>query len=689
MKRKPIAALLAAVLCLAPLAGCGGGGANVICLTDDNELKLLKDLDPDTAAIELTDRVVDKELYAEQEDFILSYDGQRVGGSHSNLAWISEDGQYAYFLARVDRESGTLYRAELGKMKAGSEKNDTYIEKVDSNVELGSVRPISGGLYYIKQGDSGRRLYYYNGTEPVKVINGGWRENYWPTDDGKGFLYVSAQEESSDGGDRAPQMNEDYDETPEKQDEENVLYYQPITEEGQREKLATNVSNVYYTDGTILYTKWRGGVYDVYTVSPGEEGVKLVSDAQEVSSPWGKQFYYQTTTTKEIPMKDLVEGLGEEVADAPVGAATDAMRPERTDYQLDPETSSIEDYERASGESFARWREKITSDISDEELKVFFIEEMERQYGPLYDDVAFTEAYDKWDAERERKERESMRRTIQNEKITETIAELYFFDGSESTLVCGQLSGASYLDAATRTAIYRKNLRREVTDKIDFEDIARAGTSDIYDWYRQASTVEREEDLWHYTLGTGQEGELRQEGEWQVEGLLDGGKELILQLDENSELVSLPVTNGALGKAASISEDVLKVEFSEDGKSLYYLKDGDDDGGDILCYQKGESKTLAQDVGAYYSGGYNTIYEDGVVLGLREPGESGGTLLRFENGESARIADDVRFYLRLQGKEVLYVSEGNLYHYDGKEKERLATDVHLLWSPQQQKGLEF
>ena len=43
------------------------------------------------------------------------------------------------------------------------------------------------------------------------------------------------------------------------------------------------------------------------------------------------------------------------------------------------------------------------------------------------------------------------------------------------------------------------------------------------------------------------------------------------------------------------------------------------------------------------------------------------------------VADDVSVYWRLNADDLLYISDGDLYLYDGKNKELLAYDVDYVW----------
>ncbi len=49
-------------------------------------------------------------------------------------------------------------------------------------------------------------------------------------------------------------------------------------------------------------------------------------------------------------------------------------------------------------------------------------------------------------------------------------------------------------------------------------------------------------------------------------------------------------------------------------------------------------------------------------------------------GETTLIADDVTQYIRVDKSTLLYISDGDLYLYNGKEKNMVQSDVDWLWS---------
>lgn len=96
----------------------------------------------------------------------------------SSAPVFSADGRYVYFLTKFNMETwrGTLCRAEYGKLKASASntnRNEKYVETVDTNVKPGFCLTEEGTLCYLKgkEGDE-CSLYYYDRNGSTLVDKG-------------------------------------------------------------------------------------------------------------------------------------------------------------------------------------------------------------------------------------------------------------------------------------------------------------------------------------------------------------------------------------------------------------------------------------------------------------------------------------------------------------------------------------
>ena len=81
------------------------------------------------------------------------------------------------------------------------------------------------------------------------------------------------------------------------------------------------------------------------------------------------------------------------------------------------------------------------------------------------------------------------------------------------------------------------------------------------------------------------------------------------------------------------------------------------------------------------SSGIN-LYGDGVMLAYTGYRSGSGYELTMINakGETTLIGDNVTQYIRADKSTLLYISDGDLYSYNGKEKKMVRSNVDWLWS---------
>ena len=150
----------------------------------------------------------------------------------------------------------------------------------------------------------------------------------------------------------------------------------------------------------------------------------------------------------------------------------------------------------------------------------------------------------------------------------------------------------------------------------------------------------------------------------------------------------------AVGSFSAIDDEVYSVGFDASwwkagdygtsekigGKTgaVYYIKDVYGDYGTLYSYADGKSKRVLQDV---YVNDTVQIYRDGAVLAYTDDSDEGYEItLVSPGGEAVRVAEDVTQHVRIGESALLYISEGDLYYYNGKEKQRIAGDVDWIWA---------
>ena len=105
-----------------------------------------------------------------QDDIIEVTSGRADNITQDDYVVFSPDGKYVYFYSRFDssKRTGTLSKAEWGKLKKNGKGNSKYIEIIDKEVERYTVLE-NGNVVYCT---SDPALYYFNGKESVMVMEG-------------------------------------------------------------------------------------------------------------------------------------------------------------------------------------------------------------------------------------------------------------------------------------------------------------------------------------------------------------------------------------------------------------------------------------------------------------------------------------------------------------------------------------
>ena len=149
-----------------------------------------------------------------------------------------------------------------------------------------------------------------------------------------------------------------------------------------------------------------------------------------------------------------------------------------------------------------------------------------------------------------------------------------------------------------------------------------------------------------------------------------GEKNAYITSEDNTELLAAEIKNSTVTKFVKI-EDNARFATIKDGVMYYsvYTDEDEDPEFDLYAYENNESKRIASDVLNKYE---TQIFDDKTVITLTWDGE----LTVFgKNGEGETIADDVTKYLRADDKLILYISDEDLYSYDGNRKVKIKTDV--------------
>lgn len=609
----------------------------------------------------------------------------------SDAVKFTEDGKYVYFLTKYDSSTytGTLNRAQYGKLKQNSDKNDKYIETVDSNVY--SFTPLGNGSVVYKTGDSD--LYYFDGKDTQRIAKE--IKSYGISGDDKRLIY-SVQNSRTDW----------YD-----------LYAVELKSPEEREKIVEDAVGTYNTKkdlNHILYTLANEDEdrYDLYVTDFAGESKLLAENVSYLTSS-GEKYYYTVQTGSE-PLYDYV-------ADDCATADAGLTQPNLNDYSIpnnyyytlsiwsDPDAydtiytscthyslgfyGSMEDdknyYEgfgstqgkAAALESFInKYQDKEDSDgyleVTDEVKRDLMLLAQNLGYtstfwtqfcyykyqsGYTYDYDAYYEAYDRYS---EAADRISLRESLKDPENDLAVYSICCYDSGTVTTLAENVVGHELF---TGGVAYRT--LSEDMEKVDIMNL-----SDVYSFYSAFSP----ENIWDgacidldsataFTLSDRVKEDL-EEMDYVSTAILDGQ----LYAQSGDGIFTATVDDGAVEELVEISDEGSLLGVV-DGKAYYGIFE-DDTYFDLYVYDGKDSARLARDIR------YAWVFEDGALLVFNDDDQYAYLSAK---GEKTVLYEDssvgMTFY-RLSDKSTLYHnSDGELYHFDGKESTRLARNVDRLW----------
>lgn len=629
----------------------------------------------------------------------------------SHLLSFSNDGKYIYFFTKVDNyaQTGTLNRAEYGKLKEDSSKNSKYIETIDSDILLGFAK-FGDGIVYAREKDDAISLYYYDGKSSERFERDIHRTLGY---DDKHFVYIT-----------------------ENDDDEYTIYGVSADDISNKIELATGVDDYEYIDvDNILYTtgdKESGGIY---AVGFNTEAVKLCDNGVDVDFldfVEGKIFFV-AENGKTISLYDYVE-------DSYADSDSKVTEPKRDDFTIprysyemiaseyDGEGDYDELYTSCTeplywlGSSYygsesmtsalnSSWYigggEDITDKLhpllqnfinkygstADDNGYILVTDEIKNELkkiaalsgtgngdewlllcyykyesGSTVDYDAYSEAADKW---YEVKDRVELRKELKDKENAYPVYTLYCYENGTVTTVNENVLDVD--DWETGVIYTTTDLNY---DRVSIDDIRYL--SDVRDIFRTDKGAES-----YVTVSDGTTYQMSPEA-----------AELIAKTEEESytyfyftsnkvymesgdgEVYEANVTDGIVGEFEPIAEDADVIGIYD--STLYYVSDiyeGDyGEYGDLYSYTDSTATLLAKDIS---NDEYITVYTDGVIIGYTGDEE----LTVFDpKGDEFTLDEDISMFIRVDKNTILYISNDKLYCYDGKESYLIKKNVDYVWS---------
>lgn len=293
-----VAVIAILVLVISLFSGGGGKAKNNYALyLKDSEI-FFTDLKKDSAAWQLTSRLVDSD---DVDDDDLANAGYYLG----LYTYMSEDGKYIFFPDKVGDDDGfNLYYKEVANPEAEA-------VKIDSSVVSYTVNSSATLVTYLK-GEEGN-LYQYKIEDDSKDKIASEVKGFEVSDDGSKIGYINS---------------------------EGSIYLKYADKD--KEKIASEVSSLEHltADFTTVYYIKDGSLYKQVE---GEDREKIASDVYDVLKIYDSgEIYYLTSESEEISLMDYVTDDMKD-ADASITAPTypeypnAPSRPSWWDYDTDAE----------------------------------------------------------------------------------------------------------------------------------------------------------------------------------------------------------------------------------------------------------------------------------------------------------------------------------------------------------------
>ncbi len=665
----------------------GSGSDNAYAYLSDGKYELITNLNKDQTI----------EIASSKSDTTLD-----------NLLAFSPDGKYIYYYTKYDSysETGSLCRAEYGKLKEDSSKNDKYIEIIATNVALG-FRFLEDGTVTYKSSDN--TLYYFNGEEPAQITKnvsyyyteGSGKILYATGDYSEGYtLYGATLSDIDNKIKLASNFAYVYDAT----DFENILYtkYEDdgtetlyvVGFEKEAEKLAESVTNLTQLDGKTYFTAENGMMLSLYdfvedTHADADAGIKE-PNRDDFSIP---EYSYEMVYGSNLSESDFDELYTTCTRDLYwFGQSTwwSYSMKEAVDINWGDETDGIHAATQSFIDKFSGSADENGYILVTDEIKAALLEiqkyaddpEKEWQWmwlcynkyqsGTTTDYDAYNAASDKW---YEAKNRISVRETLQNKENDYAVRTLYCFDKGTLTAI-----NETVLNSKSYTGAIVFNTTDLVTETVRLENVSSA-----YD-VRSLFAIDNEAENYiilangtscRMSVGAAETFAEAYGNDYAT--LYFTNKEVYLR-EGNGALSMATISGGVVGDFTIVTDDA--EVLSVDGSTLYYAsgsyQNNDVTYCDLYSYSNGNSVRLARDI---ILNNIN-LYSDSAVLAYTGYRSYSGYELTLINskGETTLIGDNVTQYIRVDKSTLLYISDGDLYVYNGKEKKLVRSEVDWLWS---------
>ncbi|MCR5010886.1 MAG: zinc ribbon domain-containing protein [Lachnospiraceae bacterium] len=604
--------------------------------------------------------------------------GSDVSGEYgvpgSLVAW-SDDEKYLYFFSELDNNyEGTLCRVQVSKLGKDENKNEKLVEEIDDGIATWNVTylPNNDVLYITQKG----RLYYYNGKkseEIAKDVSG----VVLAEDDDKTAIYTS--DEDTEGNFTINHLDLSTLKTNEIDDGVNcisgvmanaVYYRKPVND----------------TDAGLYVCDYNGG-------SPEEISDHL--DSEAVYSADG--FYYTETLGNSVSLYDFIDdpyAADDAAVEEPVyPTQEDAFR------QVDYTRAFSERYEElATGGKYSGrvdfimdycYRTMIGDNyyytLYNEDDGNYYYYDASEDIFYLYDAETYEELKDAYDDGMEEwyavSDRKSLRDALKDYEVDLSTVSLNYYRNGKSEVLVPECQAVVFPwhEGSEVIAFYQEADTSSV-EKISIDDIdyAYEAADELglgYGGYSSYGEL-------YYAIGEDAGQDLGVEGclsDWAV-SFKDGKAAVQVKTknnrdEEQEEAYLFTIDGSKLVQDAGFDDEAEGIAAMTADK-VYYLKNRNesDETVDIFVYDGKDCEKYMKDVSLY---SYGVIFDDGATLAFDS--DSDAIIYNKKGEKEVKLGqtDDAINYISI--KNITYMSDGKLYHYNGKDSNKIASKVDHVW----------
>lgn len=636
----------------------------------------------------------------------------RSDDDYTGSVRFSADGKYVYYFTKYDSDNytGTLCRAQMGKLKKDPSKNDKYIDIIAANVY--SYTLLENGSILYKNGDN--TLYLYKDEESQQIAKE--VSSYFLDEDENRLAYTIRTEneetysweytlygivlkDPTNKMKLASDVSRVVDRTDfnniliTKEDEDGSSTLYSVGFEKDSEKIGARASVISTNDSGVYYTLENGKplcLYDYVNDSTADADSKIEQPYEDdFREPWYDYDMVYGYDLSEDDYEELYTSCTqdlywygesswwcysmEDALDRDWGDNTEELHA-ATQRFIDQfaDTADEDGWILVTPEVKAALQDiQQYADEPEEEWQWLWLCYEKYQAGTYVNWEAYDEAYFAWlDAS----DRNALREDLQNPENDFPVKTLYHYNKGEVTTIAENI-----LTVSSESGALLYNTVDSVTEKVDLEDIySYYEVEYLFDFnpevesnvliYSNNKTVKLPAVVAQTIVDAAERGDV---------ALYFFEKEVLMN-EEDGVLSRAEISGSSIGDFKLLADDA--VVLTRSNNIVYYAANAYESSDDIYCdlyvYEKGESKRLAMDI---MLEGID-IYEDGVILAETSYRSGRGyeyTLIKGD--ELTIIADNVTRIARLNNSDMLYISDNDLYFYDGKDREMIATDVDNFW----------